>query len=206
MVEGFQLLLADAYQLWQNAPNAIGSFLSLKWWTGFGGVAQAVAAVFSLVAVWQARKMLRVAEDERHEWAACRWSCSGGSQPEPDSRNPERIKVWMRVHNTGPGTSLDTQAQFTHDGSHQVRWETRGRLDSGRVVPAGELLDIALEWSLPANPQPPLSLSGLLSLRWTTRLGRKMSQRWAVCCEARAERNPNGVGLWRCAVSWADAS
>lgn len=150
----------------------LANLLSQAWWQGIGGIAQTVAAVLTVIAIKQARKMLKLAEEERRFAVAPDWDIQA-AEAKPGWRkagDPTQRYGKIQLWNSGLGSARNPTMVFApNNGNHPIQSDCRGMGPKPYAVLPGGLLAIDIWW----NVDRPLD--GLLTVSCETRLGQRVS-------------------------------
>jgi hypothetical protein len=168
--------------------------LEFPWWQGIAGVAQIIAAVFALVTIRQARRMILIAEAERKATAAERLKATMPNWEVEGVINLDEQIIVVRLQNVGPGTALfPILADFKPERKNPVltSFETPGAAGPRQTVRPGEVLNIRLDPNAPgATNLPGHPCEGDLVVT----SGTLYTDRTKTCFRVM----PSGGGLYRC--------
>lgn len=157
--------------------------LSRPVWQGLAGIAQGIAAILAVVAVWQAKRMLRQNEHARHALVAPEWVITN------DANRVEGVQVAIvdiRLQNVGFGPACDFSVQFESGNGHHQHCVIQRSSERGanvRSIIQGDTLHIGLNMS---NDQGPLT--GSLVVCCKNVLGREITRRYVVEGDAQTRR------------------
>jgi len=150
-------------------------FLGASWWQGIAGVAQILAAVLSIIAIWQAQRSIRQAQKQLWESTSPDWDLVSYGIQEKTSM-PKSADFLLVVKNSGFGPARDTQWQYKHD----TRWvPTRKafRMVGIRLLTAvlpGE--ELTLNFPMDEDTD----LGGWVVIRCASRYGRDLTRKFYV--------------------------
>lgn len=142
------------------------SLLTKPWWQGVAGIAQVLAAILTIVAVYQSWKMSKRADAQQRESARPDWDLENEScQPVPPGEKR------MEFVNTGFGIARRIEVKFDPEsGAPQLDDAGSGRMPSS-IRPDCQFTR-RMKWQEPFN--------GWLIISCTTRLGEHLSHRFRV--------------------------
>ena len=167
----------------------LADFLSQVWWQGVGGIAQAIAAVLALIAIKQARKMLRLAEEERRFAVAPDWDIqTAEARPgwRKEAGDPTQRHGAIQLWNSGLGSARKpTIGSAPFNGNRPIQSDCRGMGPKPYAVRPGNLLAIDIWW----NVDRPLD--GLLTLTCETRLGQRVSSKFHLLAWTEEDGEPH---------------
>jgi len=157
--------------------DRMNCLLNQEWWQGVAGIAQIMAGVLALVTVWQAKRMMAQASEERELLVAPDWDYTGY---DASPRTLEEWVVKMSFRNSGFGPARYLQVDLESDSPHVRLQEAGVRIP---VFPEGHFTIFVVA---PRN----LPWTGSVSLVCFSRLGQKLEHRFSVESRPREQRNP----------------
>ena len=155
--------------------NFLKWFLTWPLWQGIAGVAQTLAAVFAIITILQARKMLRQGENAQFASVAPDWRIAN------DANRLHGLQVSqadIQLQNVGFGPACNFSATFISNNNRHLNCITSCTSMRGANVPTifpDEELHIELQ--IEQNEGP---MDGTLVVECYSRLGQKITHRYRV--------------------------
>lgn len=155
--------------------NFLKWFLTWPFWQGIAGVAQTLAAVFAIITILQARKMLRQGENAQLASVAPDWQLAN------DANRLQGVQVSqadIRLQNVGFGPACNFNVTFISNNNRHLNCITSHSSPRGGNVTTifpDEELHVGLQ--LEQNEGP---MDGILVVDCYSRFGQKLTHRYRV--------------------------
>jgi hypothetical protein len=156
-------------------------------WQIIGGVTQIIATLFAAYATWQARQMMRQADEQRRQSVAPAWQLpSRKASPEYDHQRRNHILV-LDFRNVGLGSARNVRVMYEPRNGNNIH-DAVGLGDPVRYDPVlvDEAHQVALYWDY---DKP---LYGVISIGATSRLGDEYIERFYISTYLDKENDHNG--------------
>jgi hypothetical protein len=166
--------------------NFLRWFLTLPLWQGIAGLAQALAAILTIVAIDQARRVLRQGDKARLDSVAPDWQIAN------DANQLKGVAVCLAdiyLQNVGFGPACNFQVRFlTHNDHHQgcINGLSGPRGANIATIFPDEQLHIGLRLDADQGP-----MDGTLVVECYSRLGEKITRHYRVQGDATDIRRRN---------------
>lgn len=159
----------------ENIMNFLRWFLTLPFWQGIAGLAQALAAVLTIVTIDQARRVLRQGEKAQLASVAPDWQIAN----EANRLNGVQVSLAnIELQNVGFGPACNFEVKFvTHNNHHQgcITSHSSPRGANIMTIFPDEKLHIGLRLEQDEGP-----MDGTLVVECHSRLGEKITRRYRV--------------------------
>lgn len=156
----------------------IASSLKEDWWQGIAGIAQIMAGILAAYTIWQARKMISQADEQRRFSVRPEWEKSRET-PKMNmlwAAEPNLRRIEIRLRNSGWGPARKPRASFepqNNNKPHQLDYMGYGGegLPPSAVFPE-QHFQINISWY---SDKP---LDGLLTVTYESRLEEGLQRRF----------------------------
>jgi len=158
-------------------------------WQGAAGIAQILAAILSMIAILQARKVIAQAEEQRKLSVAPDWDVVEESSESYTTGSNMRV-ARIALLNSGSGPARHPAIRFEPRNDNRpsrISLEihgAKGTYSPSSVVPPMDLLTIRLTWHI---DKP---LDGLVILTYETRFGERKDVAFSVRTRSDGQRKP----------------
>lgn len=112
-------------------------FLSQPWWQGVAGFAQVLAAIFSIVSLWQARKAIKLAQQANEDSLAPYFGFASMNPPVGKNRT-------LVFTNCGFGPARNLKGTFVSSEGDHINVTLVGNSGIGQVIFPNNLLSAIL--------------------------------------------------------------